>query len=453
MEGFHMRFLVLIRVLTAVIVTAAPAVADDVYVVVEQPAGAPSAPALLRMDASGMALATLAVLPFDYYVNDLIMAEDNRTILTVGYQGRSISQGAVWAVSSGGATSLWVSAGKTTAQPLAMLRDGDGDWRLFSRDDTLSRLQILRVRGGRLTTLAIASPIQPYSVAEDPETGLVVVRGDQLGYPNRNPGYYTIDPATGAITVFALPTRAGFNVYHGAHEPLFDRVRGGFLDVIYDDRVRGGELSHVDPVLGIRQLSSPAYMTYPYDMVGNGGRAWPAWVTVLARGFTFPVTYYLFTLGHDGKPLDVSVLPIQDKVATLSPMLRLGERHLTWFMDRPPNGRRLVLDFPGEGGRSYVAGFSVTGVRPGITLGDGRSVPIRVDGITHLGLLGGVRGVLEGTVGTLDRDGRATVKLDTNAFSSAWKGTVLWGAAIVLDPAASAGVAAIAGPTRVVLGE
>jgi len=60
---------------------------------------------------------------------------------------------------------------------------------------------------------------------------------------------------------------------------------------------------------------------------------------------------------------------------------------------------------------------------------------------------GGVSGVLERTVGSLDLSGRATVKVDTNAFGSARKGMKIWAAALVLDPAAPSGVAHVAGPT------
>ena len=132
---------------------------------------------------------------------------------------------------------------------------------------------------------------------------------------------------------------------------------------------------------------------------------------------------------------------------TLTPVLRVGSRHLSWFMNSAPNDRYLDLSFPGEGGYAYAVGLTFTGVRPGPLLSDGREIPLLVDQLTLISLTGGVPGVLENTLGILSAQGRARVRVNLNPFGSALKGLRIWATALVLDPQASSAVAYIEGPT------
>jgi hypothetical protein len=132
-------------------------------------------------------------------------------------------------------------------------------------------------------------------------------------------------------------------------------------------------------------------------------------------------------------------------------MFRRGERHLAWTMDRRPDDRSLRVSFPGEGGRSYVAALSVTGIRPGPVLPDGRVIPLIVDGLVSQSLNGGIPGVLENTVGVLNATGEARVKVHVNRFGATLKGLRLWAATLVLDAKAPSGVAAVVGPLMVTL--
>ena len=82
-----------------------------------------------------------------------------------------------------------------------------------------------------------------------------------------------------------------------------------------------------------------------------------------------------------------------------------------------------------------------------MTLPDRRVIPLNLDTLTVISLQGGVQDILENTVDTLDAAGRARVKVDTNSLGPALRGVKMWAVAVVFDPAASSGVAYIAGPT------
>jgi hypothetical protein len=155
--------------------------------------------------------------------------------------------------------------------------------------------------------------------------------------------------------------------------------------------------------------------------------------------------YGLFRIDATGKGQGMSTLSFTPY--TVSPALRVGGRHLTWSMNAAPNDRYLDLSFPGEGGYNYAIGLTLTGVRPGPLLSDGREIPLVADQLTLLSLAGGVPGVLENTLGVLSAQGRARARVNLNPFGSALKGLKIWATALVLDPQASSAVAYIEGPS------
>jgi hypothetical protein len=120
-------------------------------------------------------------------------------------------------------------------------------------------------------------------------------------------------------------------------------------------------------------------------------------------------------------------------------------------MDNAPNDRSLHVSFPGEAGRLYVVGLSLTGIRPGVVLPDARVIPIVPDGLTRLSTAGGAPGVIEGTLGKLDARGRARVKIHANRFGQALKGLRVWAVALLLDPASRHGIAYISHPTQMTI--
>jgi len=188
---------------------------------------------------------------------------------------------------------------------------------------------------------------------------------------------------------------------------------------------------------------------YAADLVAVGGRT---------RGYDFhafvtpswppPGPVEIIRFRKDGTVTGKSIAPMSTPMWNPGKgILRKGSRHLCWCMNQAPNGRTLRLSFPGEAGRAYAVGFSATGIRPGIPLPDGRVISIVPDALTTASATGGIPGVLDRTVGTLDARGQATVNVDTNRFGPALKGLRLWAAAVVLDPREPSGIAQVVGPT------
>lgn len=108
------------------------------------------------------------------------------------------------------------------------------------------------------------------------------------------------------------------------------------------------------------------------------------------------------------------------------------------------------LSFPNAGGKGYAVALSVSGVRPGLPLGDGRWVQIYPDSVT-VGTMSGALGfILKNATGFLDSQGRGVATLDLQNFP-ATAGLRVWAVAVVLDPSAPRNVGAIADPTVLVV--
>ncbi len=95
-----------------------------------------------------------------------------------------------------------------------------------------------------------------------------------------------------------------------------------------------------------------------------------------------------------------------------------------------------------------MVGVSASGLRPALTLPDGRVIPLAVDGVTFASLSGKLPGILDGAKGQLDAKGHATVTLDWTAFGGGVSGMRLWAVAVVVDPVASSSVAHISDPVH-----
>ncbi len=69
------------------------------------------------------------------------------------------------------------------------------------------------------------------------------------------------------------------------------------------------------------------------------------------------------------------------------------------------------LDFPGEAGRLYHLAMGLSGTRAPTTIADGRRIHLVFDKLALLTLAGELTGILDGSAGTLDANGRATARL------------------------------------------
>jgi hypothetical protein len=392
-----------------------------------------------RISATGAVLSTIVQLP-GFMTWTMIMAESNASYILLGYYYQST--GAVFDLDANGVVTTIV-ADLPLVWPVNMVRNSDGDWILVNRQGTTySPLEIYRLRGKTLSTLSKAPGIEAWAFTLDEDTGQLLVRGNTGSSAAR--GYFRVDPDTGAVTQFALYGNGGsYNHMWGARTPIFEGTTGALTDAPLDNNTLTTAIVRAHPDTGIVTLAQGPNL--PLDLVVAGQRTAPVRYYLLGRSPGLPFVCSLFGLSADGRMQTWS--NIRGIVPSDSSLLRVGSRNLTWFMDTPPNGRRLHLSFPGEAGRSYLVGLSLAGARPGPRLPDGREVPLVPDHLTVLCVNGGVPGVIEDTRGALDALGRARVKVDTNGFGVALKGTRAWAVALVFDPGAPAGIAHIAGPT------
>jgi len=143
-------------------------------------------------------------------------------------------------------------------------------------------------------------------------------------------------------------------------------------------------------------------------------------------------------------------------VTTLSPTFShfscvRPDRFRNVATERVGPGRWVVhLDFPGEVGRLYAFAVSVSGVRPGVPLADGRRLLFNPDAVTVLGLRGQLGPILQGYAGQLDMAGRARGVIDVGA-APPWRGVPIWVQAVTLDRNASLGIHTIADPVLLIL--
>ena len=120
-----------------------------------------------------------------------------------------------------------------------------------------------------------------------------------------------------------------------------------------------------------------------------------------------------------------------------------GSRNLCSLKTAAPNNRDILVSFPNLGGNAYVAALSLTGVRPGVPLGDGRQINLTPDTLTVLSLNNLLPGLWNPGPGHLDPFGRVTLSLNLNLLGSAVKGVPVWVVVGILDPKAPKGFAAI----------
>jgi len=104
------------------------------------------------------------------------------------------------------------------------------------------------------------------------------------------------------------------------------------------------------------------------------------------------------------------------------------------------------LAVPEDARRGYLMTMGGSGVRPGIVLPDGRRINLVVDLLTLFGLTIGYGNFLQGHLGVLNAEGRATARLDLSGFGPAMNGTRFHFVAVTIDPAAPLGLKTITDP-------
>ena len=92
----------------------------------------------------------------------------------------------------------------------------------------------------------------------------------------------------------------------------------------------------------------------------------------------------------------------------------------------------LKLNLPGEVGKGYVMALSMSGVRPGVTLPDGRRINLTLDTLSLLTVNNLIPSIFNPGTGILNARGEAAGTLNVGALGSL-KGMRVWAEALVLD--------------------
>jgi len=114
-----------------------------------------------------------------------------------------------------------------------------------------------------------------------------------------------------------------------------------------------------------------------------------------------------------------------------------------------PKKYALNFSFPTFPGKGYAAGLTLSGMRPGITLTDGRSIPANLDWLLVMTVNNGFQPIFVPGPGILDANGEAKGSMDLSTLPAL--GIPVHLVAVVLDSTASLGIAAIADPWVMVL--
>lgn len=375
-----------------------------------------------------------------YFPSRIVMAEDNRDLLVLGDDS---TNGRILRVSPGTGR---VSTALTTRYPItAAMRGADGAWIVVHGFlPPNGGTEIWRTTANSVTTVFRDPTMHATACTLDPATGDLIARGAIIGQSSWVNGYFRIDLASGAVASMHLTPQSLWRGSRGTHDLPFDAATGSWVDIEYQPQGIGSRIVRVSDA-GSTPISPWRSTPYLLNLSHANDRRFPIAYHAIAQSIDQPPRYWLEDYRHDGTLVRSVSINVAD-IAPFPSLTRIGRRTLAWFLDAPPNRRTLRLDVPGEGARPYVVGFSLAGTRPGPTLPDGRVIPLVPDALTGISMRGGIPGVLSRTIGTLDANGTALVTLDLNGFGSALRGLRVWAAAVVIDPAASSGIAHVAGP-------
>jgi hypothetical protein len=114
---------------------------------------------------------------------------------------------------------------------------------------------------------------------------------------------------------------------------------------------------------------------------------------------------------------------------------------------RPGNTYFLDLDVPSAPNLQYVMAASL-GVRPGIALPDGRTIPLNIDPILLLSL--GTPSIFQNFQSTLDPVGHATANFNIPLIG-ALTGVRLYFAYVLIDPPSPSGIRLVSNPWGVTI--
>jgi hypothetical protein len=309
--------------------------------------------------------------------------------------------------------------------------DHNGDYIMTGIGPGSSNYSIFRIRGNSLTTIATMMPTSgTFSLTggllRDIDTGnfaCQVYGGSSGPHPIISvapDGTYTtivtnISTLGGPRYEFAQDIGTG-NFYTGINDSsqgyLIQATRSGATSVAATSPDRFA----FNAIVADRASSAARRLIHPY--IRN------IYYTDLK---TFTVTSVAVN-GSSVSPRDVDIW----QARTIQPVRTAPGRYTLQF------------SFPGQAGLGYVAGLSLSGVRPGIPLADGRTIWLNPDVLVFLSVNNLLPGIFNMGPAILDRNGEAQGSLDVSALPPL--GVPVHLLVLVLDPRATSGIAVVSDP-------
>lgn len=287
---------------------------------------------------------------------------------------------------------------------------------------------LLKISPNRTVTtlLAFARPGRPYgAITRDGDTGDMLVANYETGREH----ILSIDAQMGTTstwsTGFAPATQMSFNPRTGGVETV--------LGHDYLELIRGSSTSHSLA----RVIKSSTSVSLDASRLDLATDANPRCLCILDTGrSTFPTRTPMLVI--DRSTFAVTSLPVSEA--------KIFSRSLDFYRGRNTQSIRtgavswdVRLSAPAHAGKPYVAVFSLSGMRPGLLLSDGRQVNLALDAVSLASLTGGLGSAVDLGPGTLDQDGAAVIRIDLAPFGQLNR--VVHLAWAVLDPNAPLGIA------------
>ncbi len=324
-------------------------------------------------------------------------------------------------------------------QGIAIGCDGDAYF-----TSAFPRPGVFRVRGGVVTTLFAGPPFAngAGNLSIDVDSGDLLVTDPPF---TKNGVLVRLSRTGGTLSTIGL----GLDPRYGTHQD----VRTG--DVFSGTCCGDGQPSSSGKSLLVVPKSSGLAVTYLNDatLIGaysarpdRASMANPQLVVAAFGTQTVPGSGGVWTIdlatGLPSKRTTVSMgtthaaVPIHGRDIH---SVRVGAAH--WLVG---------LRIPAQANRQWIAGFGVSGVRPGVSLPDGRTIPLAIDAVTYAGLAGALSPIVSATTGVLGAEGGGVFYVDLRGTSLP-PGIVLHIVVVVLDPAAPLGIALITDPHALAL--
>lgn len=204
------------------------------------------------------------------------------------------------------------------------------------------------------------------------------------------------------------------------------------------------------PQQRITTLHAPLSPEYAYGIVyDNQAQASPQLIAYSRYQRSFQSTVHLRWLDPQTGALTRTVNVI--RTSTFSP-IPYPHRHIAQYATRyvhtvrtAPGVWDVLINFPTRPGRRYAIAATASGIRPGITLADGRRLWANPDAVLFATAANVLPGVWNPGPLVLDANGSARGRIDLSALPRPL-GRVLHLVAIVLDPAAPLGIAFVTEP-------